>query len=93
MKFLAPGIFAVFTAFLAGCGSASENLENKTQSPTTTIPVTTPEAKSSATSSRPNLQSEILDNRFKTTNSPLAQVDFKNYSYPLPHGWQNPDSS
>src|SRR3954453_2306595 len=43
--------------------------------------------------SRPNLQSEILDDRFKTSNSPLTKIDFKNYSYPLPHGWQNPDNS
>lgn len=41
----------------------------------------------------PNLQSEILDDRNKTSNSPLASFDFKNYSYPLPRGWQNPDNS
>ena len=52
-----------------------------------------PEPSVSTTPSRPNLQSEILDDRFRTSNSPLASVDFKNYSYPLPHGWQNPDNS
>ncbi|MEO8648660.1 MAG: hypothetical protein ABI539_05795 [Acidobacteriota bacterium] len=41
----------------------------------------------------PNLQAELLDARFKTSTSPLANFDFKNYEYPLPRGWQNPDGS
>lgn len=41
----------------------------------------------------PNLQKEILDDRFKTTTSPLGTFDFKNFTYPLPRGWQNPDGS
>ena len=41
----------------------------------------------------PNLQAEILDNRNRTTDSPLGQFDFKNHTFPLPRGWQNPDGS
>lgn len=41
----------------------------------------------------PNLQAELLDDRFKTTTSPLGSFDFKNFTYPLPRGWQNPDGS
>jgi hypothetical protein len=41
----------------------------------------------------PNLQKEILDDRFKSTTSPLGKFDFKNFTYPLPRGWQNPDGS
>ena len=41
----------------------------------------------------PNLQAEILDERHKTSTSPLAAFDFKNFTYPLPRGWQNPDGS
>jgi len=41
----------------------------------------------------PNLQAEILDSRNKATDSPLGQFDFKNFTYPLPRGWQNPDES
>ncbi|MFN6965012.1 MAG: hypothetical protein ACK4S4_14780 [Pyrinomonadaceae bacterium] len=41
----------------------------------------------------PNLQAELLDERNRTTASPLANVDFKNHTYPLPRGWQNPDGS
>lgn len=41
----------------------------------------------------PDLQAELKDNRFRSTSSPLANIDFLNYSYPLPRGWQNPDGA
>lgn len=41
----------------------------------------------------PDLQAELLDGRDKTSRSPLADFDFKNHSYPLPRGWQNPDDT
>ena len=41
----------------------------------------------------PNLQAELLDDRHKTTSSSLGSFDFKNFTYPLPRGWQNPDGS
>lgn len=43
------------------------------------------------TPAMPNLQAEILDDRGKTTSSPLGTFDFKNFTYPLPRGWQHPD--
>jgi len=45
------------------------------------------------TSSIPNLQAELLDNRNKTTTSPIGNFDFKNFTYELPRGWQNPDGT
>jgi hypothetical protein len=39
----------------------------------------------------PNLQAELLDDRGKTSHSPLVTIDFKNFTYPLPRGWQHPD--
>ncbi len=39
----------------------------------------------------PNLQAEILDERDTKTDSPLGKFDFKNYAYPLPHGWEDAD--
>ncbi len=39
----------------------------------------------------PNLQAELLDDRGKTTTSPLGTFDFKNFTYPLPRGWQHRD--
>ena len=39
----------------------------------------------------PSLQAEITDDRFKSTNSELGKFDFRNYTYPMPRGWQHPD--
>jgi hypothetical protein len=39
----------------------------------------------------PNLQAELLDDRGKATTSPLGTFDFRNFTYPLPRGWQHPD--
>ncbi|MCD9189516.1 MAG: hypothetical protein LUM44_24105 [Pyrinomonadaceae bacterium] len=41
----------------------------------------------------PNLQAEILDDRNKTTVSPLGKFDFKNFEYELPRGWQDSDGN
>jgi hypothetical protein len=39
----------------------------------------------------PNLQSEILDETNSKTASPIGDFEFKNYTYPLPRGWQDSD--
>jgi hypothetical protein len=54
-----------------------------------------PEASPSASPSPaiPNLRSELLDDRDKETNSPIGSFDFKNFTYELPRGWQNPDGT
>lgn len=54
-------------------------------------PVTAPSTEPSP--QFPNLQAELLDDRHKISTSPLASFDFKNFTYPLPRGWQNPDGS
>lgn len=46
-----------------------------------------------STPAKPNLQAELLDERNKTTTSPIGNFDFKNFTYELPHGWQNPDGT
>ena len=61
-------------------------------------PVATPSAPAadlhvSSSPEIPNLQAELLDDRYKSTTSPLGSFDFKNFTYPLPRGWQNPDGS
>jgi len=43
------------------------------------------------TSPFPNLQAEMMDGRGKTTTSPLGQFDFRNFTFPLPRGWQHQD--
>lgn len=39
----------------------------------------------------PNLQSGILEEKNKKTDSLIGKFDFKNYVYPLPRGWQDID--
>ena len=39
----------------------------------------------------PDLQAEMMDGRGKTTQSPLGQFDFRNFTFPLPRGWQHQD--
>jgi hypothetical protein len=57
----------------------------------TSAPV--PQATVPPTPSAPNLQAELLDDRNKTTTSPIGAFDFKNFTYELPRGWQNPDGT
>lgn len=41
----------------------------------------------------PNLQAELIDARNAASTSPIASFDFKNFTYELPRGWQNPDGT
>lgn len=41
----------------------------------------------------PNLQTELTDERYRETSSPIGKFDFKNFTYELPRGWQNPDGT
>lgn len=52
-----------------------------------------PSPSPSPTSAVPNLQAELLDDENTTTASPIGKFDFKNYTYELPRGWQNPDGT
>ena len=56
-------------------------------------PPATPSPVPSPSSAFPNLQSELLDQRDKTTQSPIGSFDFKNFTFQLPRGWQNPDGT
>ena len=88
---------AVFFAALclSGCGSKAASDKN-IETPTAAVPppaTPTPAPTTTSTPGIPNLQAELTDNRDKTTNSPIGKFDFKNYTYELPRGWQNPDGS
>ena len=84
--------FFCLASLISACSSAPTTSRNASPSESFQ-PAPTSQPTPSTSPSRPNLQSEITDDRFKTTNSPLGKIDFKNYSYPLPRGWQNPDGS
>ncbi len=65
----------------SACGKSDENSPDVSNvSPT--LPVSTPNA---------NLQNQVTPTptpTVETTNSPIGKFDFKNYTYPLPRGWQ-----
>src|SRR5437868_4998210 len=72
-----------------GCGSKVEPRPPATPTPAETVAAPSP----SPTPAVPNLQVELLDNENSTTAFPIGTFDFKNYTYELPRGWQNPDGT
>ena len=80
------------TVFIVGCQSKIETPQ-QTQATIAPSPEVVATPAPVATPSIPNLQTELLDNREKTTQSPIGSFDFKNYTYELPRGWQNPDGT
>ena len=79
--------------FVAVSCSANVETSGNVSSQTVTPPASASEPAALPTPSIPNLQAELLDDRNKTTTSPIGGFDFKNYTYELPRGWQNPDGS
>lgn len=82
-------LIAVFCFFvlLSGCGKKAETAQNESNIAATAV--STPEP--SPSPKIPNLQTEILDEQSKTTTAAIGKFDFKNYTYPLPRGWQDAD--
>ena len=90
LKFLLV-ISAICAGFLTSC----QNRVDTPPPPEATVVAATPQSTPTAvpTPAIPNLQAEMLDTRDKTTTSPIGNFDFRNYTYELPRGWQNPDGS
>ncbi len=87
------GFSLLSLAFAVTACSRAENNQNIAAPTAQLPPATTPPLTPSPTPSVPNLQTELLDDRNKTTTAPIGNFDFKNYSYELPRGWQNPDGT
>jgi len=92
MRVLTYLLIAAFSAsmFLA-CqqkNAPNLNIETPAQPPSPSPAVTT-----TPTPAVPNLQSELFNTEDTTTDSPIGSFDFKNYTYELPRGWQNPDGT
>lgn len=94
MKFWALFISTALIAAVSACGPGVDNSQNIVSRPVeqTPEPFVTPTPVPTPTPT-PNPDSELLDNRNKTTDAPIGEFDFKNFAYPLPRGWQNPDGS
>jgi hypothetical protein len=81
----------ILVASILGFGACSGPAENNEVKPATTTATQITQPTHTDTPAIPNLQAEILDDGNKTTNSPIGSVDFKNYTYQLPRGWENQD--
>ena len=83
-------VAAVFLLFTSACTRTVETESPSNAEPTAPVMIALP-AEPQPSPSLPNLQAEILDERGRTTSSPLGAFDFKNFTYPLPRGWQHQD--
>ncbi len=98
-NFIKPRIiclFLILPVIFSACGKLEENSvqnsPNELQSKQNALPEETPQVEKKQVSNFPNLQAEILSNNNTLTTSPIGQVDFKNYTYPFPRGWQDVDN-
>jgi len=91
LKFFRSVKYLVLVAALSACGAKGENSTEATNSPPSVAEIKAPTP--APTPEIPDLRAELLDDRNKTTLSPLGTFDFKNHTYELPRGWQNPDGT
>ena len=68
---------------ISACGNGSDISQLTNEAPT--IPLSTND------NSQNKSISPIAEEVIETTNSPIGQFDFKNYTYPLPQGWKDAD--
>ncbi len=78
-------------ALLLSCSTSSEQEPNVELTAASLAPTATPTP--SPSPAIPNLQAELIDDRSKVTTSPIGNFDFRNFTYELPRGWQNPDGT
>lgn len=86
-------VLLLFVCFLlsSACGGKGETASTETNTMPTVAVNSTATPEPSPTPKFPNTQAELLDDRNKTTTSPLGSFDFKNFTFPLPRGWQDSD--
>jgi len=86
-------VIVVLLLMYTGCGGEAETAQQHPAPPSRPETFAPPPSPSPTASAVPNVQSEFVNDKNVTSSSPLAKFDFRNYSYPLPRGWQNPDNS
>ncbi len=75
----------VFLFIFSACGRLSNNASAANTAPAETVNKANNNQPKPANITTPTPSPE------QTTNSPLGKFDFKNYTYPLPRGWQDQD--
>ena len=92
-KIISTLLILVCLCVFSTCGKlADKAVQNGSNvQPTIAVNVNN-EVKVEKTPKFPNLQAELLDKKNSTSDTPIGKFDFKNYTYPLPRGWQDIDS-
>ncbi len=85
-----PVLFFLGGLLFSACGTAVETNQNVTPQ-IAIVPRSAPMPPPSP--KIPNLQAELLDDRNTNTASQIGTFDFRNHTYDLPRGWQNPDGT
>ena len=87
------GYFLLAVLVFTACGPSVQTNKNIEAPAMVATPTPQPSPTPTPTPSGFNAQAESLDGRDKKTTSPIGSFDFKNFTYELPRGWQNPDGS
>lgn len=86
-KAFVPLVLLAICIFSLGCRQeAAQEATGVEFEPKTSVEKPTPSP------TIPPTLAEIEDSKNTSSESPLADFDFKNYTYPLPRGWQDADS-
>lgn len=80
---------------LAACKRSGTTANAELNTPIAAIeqPAPEPSPTASASPAIPNLQAELANGKNTSSVFPIGAFDFKNYTYELPRGWQNPDGT
>lgn len=91
VQIIAVFLLLVSTFLFSACGGRVETAPSEVNTSPMVVANSNISPEPSPSPKIPNLQTELLDDRNKTTASPIGKFDFKNFSYPLPRGWQDSD--
>lgn len=86
-KIILTFLILISICIFSACG---ENADASPEVANTTPPVSvsTPNSNSQNSFQRNSQIPQTVPEPLATTNSPIGKFDFKNYTYPLPRGWQ-----
>lgn len=85
-------LLSSFLILLSACGNKAETAQTESNISSSVSINKNASPEPSPVSKIPNLQTEFLNDKNTATNAPIGKFDFKNYTYPLPRGWQDPDA-
>lgn len=92
LKFTAVILLSGIALLFSACGGNVETASSEINAAPNAATVENKPPAEPQPPKMPNLQAELLDERNKTSAAPIGSFDFKNFTYPLPRGWQDQDN-